>query len=185
MKISSLKKLRDNPEEIADLIERMDMEHQAKFEKFYGRSPSSLKRDVWREKLPLSDGREEFIATWVGMRVPPWTDPLLLAFGDARDAHKPLLLPRKMRSFNYRMVLSIAYYLQKRFPHLDVLLPQERIAKELEVSQRCVSSYITQAVSNGFLHITANHNVAAKRAKAYRFALSRFDPFTGEEVEWK
>lgn len=158
---------RDDPERIADLIEQVHAWRSARFREFERKTADDPGLgDFWEFNLPHSGGREEFIALWLGMRYPPGADPLQLALADATQSPVQVEGPR---SLIYQKVISIAFHLQRRAGDRDIALPQERIARLLNVSQRIISAYLTLAVRRGLLRPVAGHNHAAKLAKRYRF----------------
>jgi hypothetical protein len=163
----------DDPESMAELIEAIYLQTLPGVSE----RDSDPDRTFWGLHFPQSGGREEFIAIWLAMRYPTGSDPLKLAVEDATQA--PVRL-QGSTSRVYRAVISIAYHLQKRAGNRDIVLPQVRIARELNVSQRTVSSYIAVAIDRGLLIPKSSYDYANKRAKRYRFRLSRFN-YRGKE----
>jgi len=166
---------RDDPEVVADLIEGM---HSVKNEEFrqWMRIPAGERPHLdlfWTcYQGELGGDREDFIALWLTMRWRPGEDPLVTAYDDA--IRQPLQI-QGPSSRIYRQILSIAYHLQLRQPKRYIMLPQERIAKLLNVSQKIVSDYVRHATSKGLLRVVSSHNFTARQARRYFFNLQRVE----------
>jgi hypothetical protein len=157
---------KNDPEAIADLIEKMHAADLVKGREFYGPTWATGTEGRFWEFYGLEGGREEFIATWMSRRYRPGVCPLDVAFTDLER------LPVKVSgpsSTIYAKVVGIAYHLQNRLGERNIVLPQERIAEKLGVSQRAVSGYISAAMNNGLLRVVSDCNHAARQAKHYRF----------------
>lgn len=171
----------EKPDEIADLIEGLHAERTQALNRWMGRPADAPGPTFWQMYLPRSEGREEFIALWLDRRYPPGTDPLDLAFEDA------LRVPVKLRSGPssalYEKVISIAYHLQQRAGDRHIILPQQRMADRLKVSQRIIGTHIAVAVRRGLLVVMSGFDFTRAQAKKYRFNLARFDD-TGREMQF-
>jgi len=154
---------KNDPEAIADLIEAIHAVKFVEFEKFF--KSTSAPENFW-DFYAIEGGREEFISVWMSRRYRPNENPLDTALADLER------LPVKVsgpNSTTYTKVVGIAYHLQNRLGERNIVLPQERIAEKLGVSQRAVSGYISAAVNNGLLRVVSDCNHAARQAKHYRF----------------
>ncbi len=159
---------RDDPERIANLTDRLHAIHDEDFKRFMKRSEGL--GTFWELYFPeVENAREEFVAIWFGMRYRPGVDPLQQAIADAEA--QPVELAALKGSPTFNKIVAIAYHLQLRAGDRDILLPQQRIAGALKVSQRIVSAYAATAVQRGLLRIVSHFNYATKRATHYRFNL--------------
>jgi hypothetical protein len=168
MRFSWTSEWRDDPERIADLLE-----------KIHRQGGGSYFWDDCGDEFGFELTREEFVAIWISMRFPPGMHPLVVALHDARKAP---LIPRGPSSRAYRLLISVAGHLQMRAGDRDIALPQSRLAELLEISQTGASLYLGLAVRNRILRVTRWHNRAAKQAKEYRFDLELFDLRSGKQV---
>jgi hypothetical protein len=154
---------KNDPEAIVNLIERIHAVKYAKFKEWMKQQTGD--EGFWRFYY-FEAGREEFISLWMSRRYRPGENPLDIALADLERFPVRVSGPS---STTYAKVVGIAYHLQNRLGERNIVLPQERIAEKLGVSQRAVSGYISAAVTNGVLRVVSDCNFAAHEAKHYRF----------------
>jgi hypothetical protein len=156
-----------DPEAVADLLE----EAYLKFSIHVTVPDQYL---LWEE---LQGERQDFVDIWLQMRYPPGSDPLTVAAEEAKE--KPFI-PMPPTSTLFAQVVSIAGNLQMRVGDKDIVLPQERMASVLGVSQMSISRNLALARKRGFLRIVQGCDHSKKRAAKYRFNL---DVFSGNGRE--
>ena len=115
-------------------------------------------------------GRQEFLDTWMGTSYPEGKDPLDVAVVMAKV--QPLQFPTKRRiTTKYQDYLTIAYFLWELRGGRVIVLPQERLAKILQVDQTRVSDYCRTAQMDGYLDRKGRYNKEQKRADSFVFKL--------------
>jgi hypothetical protein len=139
-----------------------------------------LARWEWDSMLPTVgvnqvEARDDFVATWKGVRLaldPDGRDPLELAYQNACE--HPVEWRRELKQTlgpstpNLLTFVSIASHLQRQSgPSGYILLPQDRIAKMMDVSQRQVSAWCTRLRVAGLL-TEIERFVPGKKATRWR-----------------
>jgi len=136
--------------------------------------------DDWDTMIPVCgvneiESRDDFIATWKGVRLaldPQGRDPVTAAYDHAR-AHTIVAnadLAQRLGTCSPKLLvfLSLACYLQERMgPSGYILLPQERIAELMGVSQQQVSAWCARLRQAGVIE-EINRFVPAKKATRWR-----------------
>jgi len=118
-------------------------------------------------------GAESFfvqvVDAWSNVRV-PGGGALVAAFRAAEREPVQVLGERlAAMGLNFRLVMSIAYHLQRYRGEEDILLPQEALGRLVDLDHTRVSSIIRLLVRHGVLQRRAKHCFVKGRAASYRF----------------
>jgi len=116
----------------------------------------------------------ELLDVWGEVRVPGATGSNLLRGICDEALRQPieLLPPFTALGWRFRLVMSVAFYLQKYQGNLHIMLPQKTLARWLRVHQTVVSHIVRLATKRKLLRCVDPHwSYRKRRAKAYAFNL--------------
>jgi hypothetical protein len=144
--------------------------------------PREKREDPWQRwfDLDADDAEIEFKDLWDAIRSLPGCGPLELALDKARSC--PLTLHANRTAQAYVTYVSLAAYLQMQVGDDLIFLPQEIVAKLMNLKQPTVSRLQRWSVEDGFLKVV-RPAVANKIATRFRFDLSRFPELAKQTKE--
>ena len=127
-----------------------------------------------------TEGGETGIPRPVGSHpASPWRNALIVAMTKAVE--EPITGLEEYTD-QYRMVMSMAYHLQRERPDQNIFLPCHALAELLGCVPDTISRYRKSGERNGLLKRGPRGSLKQRKADEFTFALDRFDSHKAQQL---